>query len=237
MTSVSAARRSAKAARRTNSRKRRRLFTYAGLALAALVVAGSLIALQLTTRSEAVVEPPVGEGRVLGDPNAPVTVVEYADFQCPVCKRAAADLLPQIEQEYVDQGLVKIEFRYFPFLGQESWGAAQAAEAAAEQGKFWEYYAALYNAQGRENSGTFSYEKLLELARDIGLDVEQFDATLASNVNLEVVQADADAARDRGVNSTPTFFVGDEKVVGLRGDDLRHAIEQALADTNQGGDQ
>jgi protein-disulfide isomerase len=237
MSSVSAARRPAKAARRTSSRKRRRLYTYAGLALAALVVAGGLIAVQLTTQSEAVVEPPVGEGRVLGDPNAPVTIVEYADFQCPVCKRAAADLLPQIEQEYVDQGLVKIEFRYFPFLGQESWDAAQAAEAAAEQGKFWEYYAALYNAQGRENSGTFSYDRLLELARDIGLNVERFDATLASNVNLELVQADADAARSRGVNSTPTFFVGDEKIVGLRGDDLRHAIENALADAGQAPDQ
>jgi protein-disulfide isomerase len=229
MTSVSAEKRHAKNARRTNSRKRRRTFTYAGLVLAALVVTGGIIAVQLATRSSAVVEPPIGEGRVLGDPGAPVTIVEYADFQCPVCKRAAADLLPQLEREYVDKGLVKIEFRYFPFLGQESRDAAQAAEAAAEQGKFWEYYAALYNAQGRENTGALSYDTLLELASDVGLDVERFDATLASNANLEVVQADADTGRARGVNSTPTFFINDETIVGLQSmDTFRAAIDAAL---------
>ena len=106
-----------------------------------------------------------GDGRVLGDANAPVTVVEYADFQCPVCKRAETSIISQIEKDYVQQGKVKIEFRMFPFLGQESFNAAQAAEAAREQGKFWEYHDALFNAQGRENSGTFTYEKLVALAQ------------------------------------------------------------------------
>jgi protein-disulfide isomerase len=204
----------------------------------ALAAVGGIIALQIFTGDSAVVEPPVGSGRILGDPNAPVTIVEYADFQCPICKRAATDLLPQIEKEYVDSGLVKIEFRHFPFLGQESWDAAQAAAAAEEQGKFWEYYAALFNAQGRENAGSFSYDKLLQLARDLGLDTERFDATLASNANLKVVQAEVDAAREKGVNSTPTFFVGDTKIVGAQDiGKFRDAIERELGRTGMGGSQ
>ena len=219
-------------ARVASNRRRRSMFRFGLLGIAAIAVVGALVAVQvLGGGGGAVVEPPIGQGRVLGDANAPVTIVEYADFQCPVCKRAATDIIPVLEEEYVNSGQVKIEFRYFPFLGQESWDAAQAAAAAEEQGKFWEYYAALFNAQGRENSGTFSYGTLLSLAEDVGLDVTQFDATLSSNRNLEVVQADADAAGDRGVNSTPTFFITGEKIVGAQDlDKFRTAINKALAE-------
>lgn len=216
----------AKAARRRPAARRRTLMKTG--VLAAVLLVGALIAFQVLDRGE-VVEPPVGAGRILGDPNAPVTIVEYADFQCPVCKRAATDLIPMIEADYVNSGKVKVEFRYFPFLGQESWDAAQAAAAAEEQGKFWEYYAALYNAQGRENGGAFSYDRLLQLANDVGLDVARFDTTLASNTNLETVQEEVDAARARGISSTPTFLVGDTKIVGMQ-DYQRFvdAIEQEL---------
>lgn len=229
MATVTTAKQRASSTRRKSGQQRKSLFIIGGAVLAALVVVGGLIALQ-AINEEASVEPPIGAGRVLGSADAPVTIVEYADFQCPSCKKAATDIVPVIEEEYISKGLVKLEYRYFPFLGQESWDAAQAAAAAEEQGKFWEYYAALYNAQGAENAGVFSYDNLLELASQVGLDVDQFDATLASNKNLAVVQADADAARDRGVDSTPTFFVGETKVVGARAiGDFRDAIEAELA--------
>lgn len=213
---------------RQRSVAHRRTLTKAS-ALSAVLLVGVLIAFQVLARGE-VVEPPVGEGRILGDPNAPVTIVEYADFQCPVCRRAATDLIPRLEEDYVNSGKVNIEYRYFPFLGQESWDAAQAAAAAEEQGKFWEYYAALYNAQGRENGGAFSYDRLLQLAEDVGLDMARFDATLASNVNLKTVQAEVDAARDRGIRSTPTFMVGETKIVGMQDyQKFVDAIEKELA--------
>lgn len=157
-----------------------------------------------------------GEGRVLGDANAPVTVIEYADFQCPVCKRAETSIVSKLEEEYVQSGKVKIEFRMLPFLGQESWDAAQAAEAAREQGKFWEYHSALFNAQGRENSGAYKYDKLVELAKDVGLDVAKFEATLTANTYLAAIQKEADEAHSAGINSTPTFFIGDTKIVGAQ---------------------
>jgi protein-disulfide isomerase len=205
--------------------------TLAIIGFLALAGVAALIALQVFGGESDAVPPRVatGEGRVLGDAGAPVTVIEYADFQCPVCKRAVSSIVAEIEEDYVQQGLVKIEFRMFPFLGQESFNAAQAAEAARDQGKFWEYHDALFSAQGRENSGAFTYERLVDLARQVGLDVALFEQTLGDNVHLEAVQAEADAARDAGIASTPTFFVGDEKIVGAQPyEEFQAAIERAL---------
>ncbi len=136
---------------RAAKRQRKSRYTLFGVVLAAAAVVTVFIAVQAFSGDDAKVPPRVatGEGRVLGDLNAPVTVVEYADFQCPVCKRAASTIVSQIEEDYVLDGRVNIEFRMFPFLGQESWAAAQAAEAAREQGKFWEYHDALFQQQAR----------------------------------------------------------------------------------------
>jgi protein-disulfide isomerase len=170
------------------------------------------------------------EGRVLGDENAPVTIIEYADFQCPVCKRAETALIPQIEKDYIATGKVKLEFRMYPFIGQESFDAAQAAEAAGDQGKFWEYHDALFNAQGLENDGNFKYDKLVAIAQQVGLDVPKFEATLSANTHLAAVQAEADAAHAAGVSSTPTFFVGSQKIAGVQPyGTFRAAIDAALA--------
>ena len=107
----------------------------------------------------------------------------------PGVQEAETSIISQIEKDYVQQGKVKIEFRMFPFLGQESFNAAQAAEAARDQGKFWEYHDALFNAQGLENSGTFTYEKLVVLAQEVGLDVAKFEETLSANTYLAPIQA------------------------------------------------
>lgn len=232
MASISTTRRSTKTARAKAVRRRKSILKFAALGAIALAVVGAIVALQAfgSESSDIPERVATGEGRVLGDPDAPVTIIEYADFQCPVCKRAETDITSRIEREYVEQGLVQIEFRMFPFLGQESWDAAQAAEAAREQGKFWEYHDALFNAQGRENSGAFSYEKLVEIAGEIGLDVAAFEETLTSNKYLDPVGDEADEARAAGVASTPTFFIGETEIVGaLDYSEFQTAIEQELA--------
>lgn len=204
-----------------------------GIAAIAIAVVAGFIALQVMTSggSDIPARVATGEGRVLGDANAPVTIVEYADFQCPVCKRAESEVLSKIEKDYVTSGRVNIEFRMYPFIGQESWDAAQAAEAAREQGKFWEYHDALFNAQGRENGGAYSYDNLVKIAREVGLDVAQFEATLTSNKYLAPIQKEVDEAVSAGVKSTPTFFVNGEKIGGLqRYSKFQDAIEKALVD-------
>jgi protein-disulfide isomerase len=229
---TTSSRRGSGAATSKAASRRRSLFVLCGVALAAIVVVGGLIALQARSSGNATIPPRVatGDGRVLGDANAPVTVVEYADFQCPICKQAETSIISRIEKDYVQQGKVKIEFRMFPFLGQESFNAAQAAEAARDQGKFWEYHDALFNAQGQENGGNFTYEKLVALAQQVGLDVPKFEAALSANTYLAAIQQEADSARASGVSSTPTFFIGDAKIVGTQPyAQFTGAIDAALA--------
>ncbi len=204
---------------------------FAAIAVAAVALVGALVALQAASGSSDKVPERVatGQGRILGDPNAPVTVVEYADFQCPVCKRAETLIVSQIEKDYVQTGKVKIEFRNYAFIGQESFNAAQAADAAGDQGKFWEYHDALFNAQGNENGGNYTYDKLVKLAQQVGLDVAKFEEALSSNTHLAAIQKEADAAREGGISSTPTFFVGDKKIVGAQAySEFKSAIAAAL---------
>ncbi|HEX5479948.1 MAG TPA: thioredoxin domain-containing protein [Dehalococcoidia bacterium] len=214
----------------------RRLMVVLSLALVAVLAAGALVAFQTSGSSGSATVPPktaASTGRTLGDPNAPVTVVEYADFQCPICKRAETDVIARLEQDYVNQGKVKIEFRDFAFIGQDSWNAAQAALAANDQGKFWQYHDALFNAQGQENSGQFSYDNLVKIAQQVGLDVPTFEKTLSSNTHLAEVQQEVDQASKAGVDSTPTFFIGEKKIVGIQSySQFQSAINAAL---NSGG--
>jgi protein-disulfide isomerase len=110
---------------------------------------------------------------ILGDPNAPVTFIEYGDYQCPFCARFFTDVEPLIRDQYVKTGKVKIIFRSYPFLGAESTAAAEAAECAKDQGKFWEYHDALYTAEsqdGHENNGSMTRDLFLTLAQNLKLD-------------------------------------------------------------------
>ena len=153
-------------------------------------------------------------GKVQGDPNAPITLEEYADFQCPACGSFARGTLKQIEEKYVTNGTVKIVFRHFAFIGEESLRAAEATECANEQGKFWEYYDTLFANQAGENAGAFADDKLQGFARGLGLDMTAFDACFSSGKYRAAIQQETANGKLRGVNSTPTLFVNDKKVVG-----------------------
>lgn len=129
-----------------------------------------------STRAAAAGEPnapPAGERDViLGDPNAPVTVIEYGDYQCPFCARFFTDVEPFIRDEYIKTGKVKMVFRNYAFLGPESVDAAEAAECAKDQGKFWEFHDALYEAEaedGREHNGNLNKDLFVEISEKLGL--------------------------------------------------------------------
>ena len=215
---------------------RRSSFVLAGIALAAVVVVVGFVVFQSTTSGsdKLPARTVTSSSRVLGDANAPVTIVEYADFQCPVCKRAQTSIVANLEKDYVNTGKVKIEFRMFPIIGQESWNAAQAADTAGDQGKFWEYHDALFNAQGAENGGNYTFEKLDALAATLGLDVQKFRDTLTANTHLDAIQKEKDAGDAAGISSTPTFFVGEKKIVGAQAYSVfKAAIEAELAKAGQ----
>ncbi len=163
-------------------------------------------------------------GHTLADSNAPITVEEYADFQCPICGTFARQTLPQIEDKYIKTGKIKFVFNHFAFLGDESTRAAEASECANDQGKFWDYADTLFNNQAGENQGAFNDANLEKFAQQIGLNLDQFKACLADRRNLSKVQSSSNNAQLRNVTGTPTLFINGVKVNG----NSMQNFEQAL---------
>lgn len=198
-------------------------------AVVALVVIGGV----LRDGGDDVTHTAVAEGYILGDPEAPVVITAWEDFQCPVCKAANTSTLRGIEDAYVKTGKAQIVFRQFPFLGAESVSAAEASQCAADQDAFWDYHDALFSAQGAENSGTFSDAKLKEIAASLGLDTDAFNACVDNGDHEASVAAEKAEGERQGVNATPTFFVNGEKLADWRDYNAFAAlIEAALGDAN-----
>lgn len=148
----------------------------------------------------------------IGDPDAPVTIIELSDFNCPYCKRHNTTTTPQIQSEFVAAGLVRIGFLHMAFLAPDSALAAQAAECAADQDKFWEMHEQLFAASG---SG-FTSDSLTQLAAGLDLDTDEFTECLDSGKYADVVQADLDFARSVGAQSTPSFLINGRPLVGAQ---------------------
>jgi protein-disulfide isomerase len=144
---------------------------------------------------------------VLGDPDAPITVTEYLDPQCPACAAAARQTLPALVRDHVRTGEVKLDARTLHFLGPDSVRAAQFAAGAAEQGRLWPFLEAFYAAQGPENSGYVTDEFLRSVARAAGVDADAAFAYADSAEAQDALnRANADAERF-AVDSTPSFTV------------------------------
>lgn len=143
---------------------------------------------------------------------------------------------PELIEKYVDNGTLRFEWRDFAYLGQESKTAAQAARAAQEQGKFWEYHDLLYQNQGSINGGTYSDDKLVDLARQLGLDIETFEFGLSSGRFEEVVQEDLREAQELGIQGTPSFTVNEQRLVGPQPlEAFEQVIEEELQKAGGGG--
>lgn len=167
---------------------------------------------------------------VLGNVNAKVTIVEFADYQCPFCERFFTDTFPSIKKDYIDTGKVKFVYKNLAFLGQESTWAANAALCAKEQNKFWEYHDYLFSHQGQENSGAFSQDKLKGFAATLGLNTTQFNSCLDGQKYNSQVQADSAEASRVGFNSTPSTAVGTTPIVGAQPyAQFKTAIDSELA--------
>jgi protein-disulfide isomerase len=163
-----------------------------------------------------------------GDKDAPVVMIVYADFQCPYCGKYARTTERQLVEKYVDTGVLRIEWRDFPYLGKESVAAAHAARAAAQQHKFWSYHDALYAHQYPTNSGKLSKAHLVDVARRIGLDVDRFTRDMDSALVAKLVQHDYDEGLSVGLNATPSFLVNGTPIVGAMPlSDFEKTIERA----------
>lgn len=152
---------------------------------------------------------------VLGSPNAPVTVIEFADFQCPFCKAFHDLIFDRLKRDFIETGKAKFVFQDFAFLGQESTDAAAAARCAHDQGKFWEYFDALYAAQTGENIGNFSEANLLALGSSVGVVQSEFTACVTSKLGAPQVQAETERAGQAGISATPTLLINGKVLEGI----------------------
>ena len=169
------------------------------------------------------------DGFALGQADAPVTIDLYEDFQCPACRRWGEVVFPQLVENELANGTARLVFHDFAFLGPESFDAARAGHAAAEQGRFWNLWATIYASQGPENSGALEPPRLVEMAGRLGLDVERFTADMAPAAAASAVEASNTDARELGVNSTPTVVVEGRLLPGAGYDEIAAAIADAAA--------
>lgn len=171
----------------------------------------------------------VRPANLLGDENAKVTLVEYADFQCPFCGRFYKTISAQLNDEYIKTGKVSFLYKHMAFLGPESAWAAEASECAADQGKFWTYHDLLFSRQNGENQGAFNKDNLVGFGKELGLDMTRFEKCVRNDETLDRVRADTQEGQQFGVNSTPTFFVNGQPVVGMTSyDSLKALLDKAL---------
>ncbi|MGE5617911.1 MAG: DsbA family protein [Sphingomonadaceae bacterium] len=170
------------------------------------------------------------ERRAVGSPDASVVVTEWFDFQCPACRIYTLTRDIPLEQQYAAAGKVRFVYRNYAFLGLESILAAEAAECAADQGRYNDYRLALMQRQRGENLGTFKAENLEAIAAELGLNQATFNACLDNGVYRQAVLAERREGEALGVNATPTIFVNDRKMEGVPTlDRMKAAIEEELA--------
>jgi protein-disulfide isomerase len=222
---------------------RSRLVTIGLVVLGALVIAFVLIYPNFRPAPEVVTaEPrvyPQAEKNAMGDPDAPVKIDVFEDYQCPACLRYTQEIEPLVVENYVATGKVYYVFHNYPFIdgggasnGGESDQTANAAMCATEQGKFWEMHDIIFANWNGENQGTYSDRLLTTLAEKIGLDMDAFNACFEANKYKSDIQADFDLGVSLGVNGTPSVFV--DQVIIRPGyvpsyDDISKAVEDALA--------
>lgn len=153
----------------------------------------------------------VGDGPALGNADAPITIVEFSDYQCPFCKRHFTNTLSVLKTNYIDKGKVRYVFRDFPLDSIHPYArkAAEAAHCAGDQGKFWDMHDVMFT-----NQGELMQDNLKGFAHDLKLEVEAFNACLDSGKYVKTVEADVAAGSAAGVTGTPKFFIGKAKPDG-----------------------
>ena len=168
---------------------------------------------------------------IVGNPNAPITILEWGDYQCTFCYKFHQTSLNVILSEYVESGKVKIVFKDFPLNGADSVLGAEATYCANDQGKYWEFHDELYSNWAGERTGWINYDSLNKFAETIDLDLEQFNSCLNDHKYKQKVLNLEKFGREIGVDATPSFFIfNDEKIIKIRGNQPIDAFRQAIDD-------
>lgn len=173
------------------------------------------------------------EDHFLGSADAPITVVEFSDYQCPFCLRHDQETLPKLKEQYIDTGKVKYVFMDFPLdsIHPQARAAAGAAECAGAQGKYWEMHDKLFSDQAAWNGNAGAIDVFKSYAPNLGLDAEAFASCLDSNQFGAEIAADQQDGADAGVTGTPAFFINGRFVSGAQPIEVfQQMLDQMLAE-------
>ncbi|HEY5736194.1 MAG TPA: DsbA family protein [Nitrosopumilus sp.] len=171
---------------------------------------------------------------ILGDPSAPITIVEFGDYQCHQCKNWFDNTKDPIMNEYIETGKANLIFVDMAFLGRDSPVAAQASYCAEEQEQYWEYHNELYTTQGSQIDGWADKETLKTIAVNLDLNMELFEGCLDSNKYQKRVQYNTSESKSFGVRGTPTFLIvssdgQEQKLVGAQPFSVFKQVLDAMA--------
>ena len=230
---------------RRKQETRGRLITIAVVVVGALLVAFALIYPNLRPAGEFVTPEenprPMANGNGMGDPNAPITIEEFSDFQCPYCQRFYLETESQIVDAFVKTGKVYFMYRSFgAFIGPESAATAEAAYCAGDQGKFWEMHDIIFqNHPGGENINYYTDRQVSAFAEALKLDMDAFNSCYTGKKYGDQLNKDFTDGQAYGVSGTPAFIIiykvnGEEKVRPIYGaypfSEFETQINEALAE-------
>ena len=154
----------------------------------------------------------------MGNPNAPITILEWGDYQCTFCYKFHQNTLDIINEDFIKTGKVKIIFKDFPLNGLDSKLAAEASYCAQDQEKYWKYHDELYKNWGGERTGWITRESLTKFAEIVEIDVEKFNKCLDDHKYENKVNLLYEFGKEIGIDATPSFLVfNDQKMIKIRG--------------------
>jgi len=159
-----------------------------------------------------------GGSPIMGNENAPITILEWGDYQCTFCYKFHQDTLDIINEDFIKTGKVKLVFKDFPLNGPDSLLAAEAAYCAQDQEKYWQYHDELYKNWGGERTGWITRDSLDKFGTTINLDLNKFNNCLNEHKYQEKVISLHEFGKEIGIDATPSFLVfNDEKIIKIRG--------------------
>ena len=204
------------------------------LVLALLATIGTRAALAeevRITREMVVAAVERNPGPTKGREDAPITIVEFSDFQCGFCRRFWQETLPRLEAAYINPGKARFVYRHLIALGPLSEQAAHGAECAREQGKFWPYHDRLFEQTGPL---AFTEKRLKEYARDLGLEGKAFGTCMALGRHRDRIRQETQVARYLGATGTPTFLINGQLLIGAQPfETFDRILDVMLADTEK----
>jgi protein-disulfide isomerase len=223
--------------KKRRQQQRQRTIMIFGIAVVAVAFAAFLIIPGIVANSKPIgtiitVTPlpyPNAQKTSIGDPNAPVKVIEYSDFQCPYCKAFEDDHMASLVTDLISKG--KVYFTYLPWQvirGTESNSAAEAAMCAADQNKFWEYHDILFANQAAENSGQYTDKRLQAYAEAVGLDMNKFNSCYSGHTFANQLAQFQAQGSQQGVSGTPSFIIDGKYTPYQNQQDIINAINAAV---------